>query len=99
MRLDDPPTDRQSHAGSLRLGGEERLENAFGFLSGRKPDARVAHRNQQLAILAPLRRDAEFAAFILHRLDAIEHEVHQHLLQLHAIHCRRWQRRVEIRAY
>jgi hypothetical protein len=26
MRLDNPPTDRQAHAGALRFGGEERLE-------------------------------------------------------------------------
>src|SRR3984893_4291289 len=97
MRLDDPPTDGQSHAGSLRFGGEERLENAFGFLS-RKPDARVTHRNQELTIFGSLRRDAQFTAFILLGLDAIEHEVHQYLLQLHTIRCRRWKRRVKVGA-
>jgi NADPH:quinone reductase len=56
-------------------GGEERLENAFGFLS-RKPHARVTHRNQQLTIFGSLRRDAQFTALILYCLDAIEHEVH-----------------------
>ena len=34
MRFDDPPTDRQSHAGALRLGGEECLENALAFVTG-----------------------------------------------------------------
>ena len=38
MRLDDPPTDRQSHAGALRFGGEECVENALGLID-RKPDA------------------------------------------------------------
>src|SRR5260221_2744062 len=44
MRLNNPATDGQSYAGSLRFRGEERLENAFGFLS-RKPNPRVTHRN------------------------------------------------------
>jgi hypothetical protein len=38
MRFDDPPTDRQSHAGALRFGGEECVENALGLID-RKPGA------------------------------------------------------------
>ena len=33
MGLNYPSTDGQPHSGSLRFGGEERLKNAFGFLS------------------------------------------------------------------
>src|SRR5216684_5525019 len=42
MRLDDRPTDREPHAGALRLRGEERLENAVG-LPLREPDPRITH--------------------------------------------------------
>src|SRR5260370_23567123 len=94
MRFDDPPTDRQSHTGTLRLVGEECLENALAFVDG-KPGARIAYRNQQLTILAPLRCDGHFTTGVLHRLDAVEHEVHQNLLQLHAIGCGRRQADVE----
>src|SRR5258705_13430551 len=50
MRFDDPPTDRQSHTGALRLGGEECLEKALALVE-REPGARIPYRNQQLNIL------------------------------------------------
>ena len=52
-----------------------------------KSHAGIADRDQQLTILAALRLDGEFARspHILYRVDPIHHEVHQHLLQLHAI--------------
>jgi hypothetical protein len=53
MRLDNPPTDRQSHAGALWFGGEERLENVLYF-SDREADARITHRNQYLIILVKI---------------------------------------------
>jgi hypothetical protein len=73
MRRDDPSTDRRTHAGAARFRGEERLENAPGFVD-RKPDAGIAHRNQWLSILCALRRDGQFTTSILHRRDAVEHE-------------------------
>src|SRR6516162_3223104 len=95
MGLNYPSTDGQPHSGSLRFGGEERLKNAFGFLSW-KPCPRVTHRNQQLTIFGPRGRDAQLTALILHCLDAVEHQVHQYLLQLNVIRCRRWKRCIEI---
>src|SRR3984893_14098743 len=97
MRFDDPPTDGQSHTGALRFRGEECLENTLGFIDG-KPDARIAHRNQWLAILGPLRCDGQLTTRVLHRLDAVEHEVHQDLLQLDAICCRRRKLWIELGA-
>src|SRR5271156_5904557 len=97
MRLDDPPTDGQSDTGALRFCGEECVENALGFID-RKPDARITHRNQQLTMLGPLRCYRQFTACISHRVDAVEHEVHQTLLQLAAIRCRPRKARVELRA-
>jgi hypothetical protein len=40
MGLDNP--DGQSHASALRLGREEHLEHALGFVGG-KPDTRITH--------------------------------------------------------
>src|SRR6266851_9415236 len=49
--------------------------------------ASIADRDQQLIILGLLRLDRKFAfsVHILHGIDAIEHEVHEDLLQLDAI--------------
>ena len=38
MRFDNPPADRQSHAGALRFGGEECIEDLVYFFRG-KSDA------------------------------------------------------------
>ena len=43
------------------------------------------HRNEELIMLDPLRCDNQFAARLSHGLDAVEHEVHQNLLELDAI--------------
>jgi hypothetical protein len=42
VTLDNPPTDGQSHAGTLGFGREEGLENPVD-LSARKADARITH--------------------------------------------------------
>jgi hypothetical protein len=42
-------------------------------------------RNLDLAVLTQLRRHRKHAARVLHRLDAVEHQVHEHLLKLHPI--------------
>src|SRR5215813_12064242 len=97
MRLDDPAADGQPHACSTQFGGEKRLENAVSA-SFRKPNTGIAHGNKQLTILSPHRGDVQFAALLLHGLDAIEHEIHQNLLQLHPVrsYCREC--RVELTA-
>jgi hypothetical protein len=43
MSLDDGPVDRQSHAGSIRLCGVERIENPIA--RRRQARARIADRN------------------------------------------------------
>src|ERR1700719_3544991 len=53
MGLYDPATDGQSHTGSLRFRGEERLEKAFEVLAG-KSNAGVTPRNQQSPVFGPL---------------------------------------------
>src|SRR5438270_159397 len=86
MRFDDGGADAKSHAGAVRLGGEECIEDLVGVLL-RNPHAGVADGHQGLLVLSALRGDDELPGpvDILHRLDAVHQEVHQHLLQLHAI--------------
>ena len=86
MGLNDGTADSKSHAGALKFGGKERIKDLVRLLSG-QPDTGIADRDQQLTVFRSLRLDREFARpiYIFHRIDAVGHEVHQHLLQLHAI--------------
>jgi len=84
MRFHDGTADRQAHAAALRFRGEEGIENLVR-LFGRQSYSGVADRDQHLTALASSRLDREHSAGLLHRLDAIEHKVHQYLLQLHPV--------------
>src|SRR5260370_33174689 len=86
MSLDDGAADAKSHAGSVRLGSKESIEDLFRLLWG-QPHSAVSDGHHNFLVLHSLRPDGEFARPIrvLHRFDAIDHEVHQHLLQLHAV--------------
>jgi hypothetical protein len=86
MRFDDGAADGQSHAGSLRLGRKEGIEDLLRLFWPHS-HTRIADRDQKLTIVALLRLDRKFtsSAHVLHGFDAIEHEVHQYLLQLHTV--------------
>jgi hypothetical protein len=86
MRFNDRTDDPQAHAGAVRFGGKERIKNLL-LLVRRQAHAGIADRDQHVTILTALRLEGELAGptHILHRVDAVHHEVHQHLLQLHAI--------------
>ncbi len=86
MRLDDGAADGQSHAGPVTLRREERVEDLVCLLRG-QPNASIADANHELLAFRSVRLDGELAhpVHILHRLDAVVDEVHQDLLQLHAI--------------
>jgi hypothetical protein len=86
VRFNNGAADPQPHARAVSLGGKERIEELV-LLLRRQPRARIADRDQHLTILAALRPDGQHACSvcILHRFDAVHHQVHQHLLQLHAI--------------
>src|SRR6266403_1331470 len=86
MRLDNRAADWESHTGTVSFRGEERAEDLFG-LQRRQSDAGIANRDQQLAILDWLRAYRKFTigAYVLHGVDAIEHQVHEYLLQLDAV--------------
>ena len=79
MRLDNGTSDRQSQTGALRLGGKERVKDLIGVFSG-QPYAGIADRDQDLTVFPTLRLDAELTGRIPHRLNPIEHEIHQCLL-------------------
>src|SRR5467141_4643606 len=85
MRLNDRPTDGQPHTSPVILGRKECLEDLLRLLL-RQSHAGIAHRNQQLTV-AGFRLDGEFtsATRFLHGVDAVEHEIHEDLLQLDTI--------------
>src|SRR6266404_9067249 len=87
MRLNDGPADGESHTRAVRLGGKERLENLVPLLRGQTHSA-ISDGHQNLLVFRSLRFDSELARpmHILHRIHAIEHEVHQHLMKLQAIY-------------
>src|ERR1700742_3475001 len=70
----------------MNLGGKERFEDLSCFVVA-KPDTGIADGDSNLVFSISLRADDELALALhaLHRLDPIEHQVHQHLLQLQVI--------------
>ena len=89
VRLDDGLADRQAHAAALRLGGEERIKDLIGF-ARRQPGAGVVDRNLDLTVLPQLRFDREDAACVAHCFNAVEHQVHQNLLDLDPVSNDAW---------
>jgi len=86
MRFDDGPTDGQSHAGALGLGGVEGIKDVFCNV-WRQSYAHISYRNQNLSGLVLLRADGKFSTSrdVLHGFDAVEHQVHEYLLQLDTV--------------
>ncbi len=86
MRFNDRAADPKSHACAVSFGGKERIEDLVPVLRG-KSHAGIAHGHKGLLVFSPLRLDDQLARplHIPHRIDAIDHQVHQHLLQLHAV--------------
>src|SRR5208337_1317364 len=84
VRFDDGFADGQTHAAALRLGCEERIEDLAG-LARRQPGPGVVYRNLNLAVLLQLRFDLKDTTSVAHRFDAIQHQVHEHLLDLHTV--------------
>jgi hypothetical protein len=67
LRLMESPMPVPS--GLVRL--KDALRASFG-----KTSPGIAHGNKQLTILRPRRGNAQFAALLLHGLDAVMHEIH-----------------------
>src|SRR5258708_9576584 len=90
MRLDDRATDGQPHTGSVNLGRKECPEGLVRLLRRQSPTG-IADQDQQLTI-AGFGLDDELASAtrFLHSIDAVEHEVHENLLQLHTVRHDLW---------
>src|SRR5258708_24383114 len=73
VRFDDRSADREPHAGSLRLGGEECIEDPGSLLRGQS-HAGIADRDHHVTTLRSLRFDDQFPcrAQLLDGVDAIE---------------------------
>ena len=87
MRLDDRVRDRQAHPHAVRLGSEERIEDVRQFF-GRDAGAGIAHGDLDgLRSVAPRGQcDAPIRPdHPVERIHAVENQVEQHLLQMHAV--------------
>src|SRR5216110_956512 len=86
MRLHDGAANAKSHTGAVGFGSKESIEDLVRLLRG-KPYTGVTDRDQKLLVFRSLRPDGELPRpiLVLHRFDAIDHQVHQHLLHLHAV--------------
>src|SRR3954471_6372887 len=84
VRLDDGTGDRQSHAHPVGLGGEEGIEQLMHIL-GIDANPIVPHLYPHLAVFVLARPDQQFTAAVgngCHGLDAVDRQIHDHLLQL-----------------
>ncbi len=83
--LDDRTADGQPHTSPVIFGRKECIEDLFRLLRRKSPTG-ITDRDQQLSI-AGFRPDGKLtsARHSLHGIDAVEHEVHENLLQLHAV--------------
>src|SRR5882672_27477 len=83
MRLHNGTADGQSYAAALRLGRKECRKHLVHPLSW-QPHACVTDRELELTVLQ-FRLNRKLSAGVLHGFDGIEHQVHEHLLQLHTV--------------
>jgi hypothetical protein len=88
MLFNDGTAYRQTYADTMGFRGEERIENLI-HRQRRQPNAGIADGHRDLSILRWLQLYSELPCPVpvVHRLDAVDHEVHQNLLQLHAVSC------------
>src|SRR2546422_7737476 len=87
MRVDDGAADRQPHAQTAGLRGEEGAEQPVDGVPV-DPDARVLHGHQNLIAAVRPRANHQLRRPVpdgRHRLDTIHHEVDEHLLELDSI--------------
>src|ERR1700730_10264304 len=84
VRLHNGTADSQSHAAALRLGRIKRRKDLFHLLLWQS-HARVTDGELELTVLQ-FRLHRKLSAGVLHGLDAVKHEVHEHLLQLHTVY-------------
>src|SRR6516165_8804299 len=87
MSLNDRARDRQAHTHSLRLGRVEGFKEAWEALR-RQPRPGIPYPDAHAFRLVGFRTDLQFAPAVTvaaHRLDGVDDQVDQHLLDLHPI--------------
>src|ERR1700691_1232984 len=84
MRLHNRTADGQPHSAALRLGGKERRKDLI-HLRRWQSHAGVTDRELKVTVLQ-LRLYRKLSAGVLHGFDAVKHEIHEYLLQLHTVY-------------
>src|ERR1700722_8171582 len=86
VRLNNGLADTKPHPGAVFLGGKESVEYLAGLVQ-RKPDASVFNRYKKGFFAIALGTNCELTRAIdgFHGVDAIDHQVHEYLLQLDAV--------------
>ncbi len=87
MSFDDRTTDRQTDPHAFLLGGVERVEQPMDVFR-LHADTTVADRKFDIAAVMPAHPNLQLRLIrlkLFHRIDAVEHQVQQHLLDLHPI--------------
>jgi PIN domain len=92
MRFDDRLADCEAHTAALWFGGEEGIEDLVRC-SGRQPTPVSLTEISTCPHSSRFRLGREHSADLLRCLDAIEHQVHQYLLQLHPVRRHFWEDR------
>src|ERR1700722_17745261 len=84
--LDNRSADAKAHPGAVFLGRKESVEYLASLVRG-KPNSSIFDRYQKLFVAVVLGAERELTGAIdgLHCVDAIDHQVHQYLLQLDAV--------------
>src|ERR1700722_448054 len=83
VRLDNRSADAQAHTGSMFFSCKESVEDLAGLV-GWQAYARVCDGYQQLLLDVVLGTEGELTRAVdgLHGVDAVDHQVHQYLLEL-----------------
>src|SRR5262249_51834471 len=92
VALDDRPGNRQAHAHAVRLGREQRIENAIDDLRVDSLSG-VRHGNQHAAWFLDRRFNTQDPGPLLlgHPVDRVGNQIYQQLLQLNPISLHRGQ--------
>jgi len=87
MDLDDRAANREPHARAIRFGCVEGIEHVVA--RGRiKPRTGIPHFHEYIAQLASAGDDRQFARSVglpAHRLDGVDDQIEDHLLQLDSV--------------
>ena len=93
--LDDRARNREPDAHAVRLGGEERLEQAAKSF-WRNAESAVFNRHFDLTLAVALRPHCHlspFGGYLFDGIHRVKNQVQQHLLQVHRIAHHQWQPR------